>query len=84
MDISTNAALREMVLPALLPMVAVIVTGLLLGAKALAALVAGAIITAFMLAVTMANAGCVFSLPPSLLCYVWYVLTRCVVQWCMG
>jgi hypothetical protein len=56
-DISTRAALREMIYPALLPMVSVIVVGLLLGAKALAALIAGAIITSFMLAVTMANAG---------------------------
>lgn len=55
--IATRAALREMVAPALLPMVFVVVTGLLLGAKALAALVSGSIITAFMLAVTMANAG---------------------------
>jgi H(+)-translocating pyrophosphatase len=56
-DISTRAALREMIYPALLPMVSVVVVGLLLGAKALAALIAGAIITSFMLAVTMANAG---------------------------
>jgi K(+)-stimulated pyrophosphate-energized sodium pump len=55
--ISTRAALRQMIIPGLFPVVAPICVGLILGSKALAGLLIGAIITAFMLAVTMANAG---------------------------
>lgn len=56
-DISTKAALREMVVPGLLAVVAPIVTGLVLGAEALGGLLAGALVTGLMLAVMMANAG---------------------------
>eukprot|EP00698_Gefionella_okellyi_P020997 TRINITY_DN668_c0_g1_i1.p1 TRINITY_DN668_c0_g1~~TRINITY_DN668_c0_g1_i1.p1 ORF type:complete len:800 (-),score=198.32 TRINITY_DN668_c0_g1_i1:658-3057(-) len=56
-DISTRAALQEMVTPGLLPCFAPIIVGLILGSKALAAMIAGSIITSFMLAITMANAG---------------------------
>eukprot|EP00698_Gefionella_okellyi_P020998 TRINITY_DN668_c0_g1_i2.p1 TRINITY_DN668_c0_g1~~TRINITY_DN668_c0_g1_i2.p1 ORF type:complete len:805 (-),score=241.39 TRINITY_DN668_c0_g1_i2:137-2551(-) len=56
-SIATAAALRQMILPGMLPIVATISCGLLLGSKALAAMIAGMIITSFMLAVTMANAG---------------------------
>ena len=56
-DISTRAALREMILPGLLAIAAPIATGLLLGAAALAGLLVGATITGVLLAIMMANAG---------------------------
>ncbi|PKB64872.1 MAG: sodium-translocating pyrophosphatase [SAR202 cluster bacterium Io17-Chloro-G3] len=56
-DISTQGALREMVLPGLLAIIAPVFVGLLLGAEALGGLLIGAIGTGFLLAVTMANAG---------------------------
>jgi len=56
-DISTKAAIREMILPALLAVFTPIVVGLLLGAEALGGLLAGSIVTGFLLAVMMANAG---------------------------
>jgi K(+)-stimulated pyrophosphate-energized sodium pump len=56
-DISTRGALREMVLPGILAVLAPIVVGLLLGKEALAGLLIGAITAGFMIAVTMANAG---------------------------
>lgn len=56
-EISTQAALREMVIPGILAVVVPIAVGLLLGAKALAGLLIGATASGFMLAVMMANAG---------------------------
>ena len=56
-DISTQGALREMVLPGLLAVVAPVAMGLVLGAEALGGLLIGAIASGFLLAVTMANAG---------------------------
>lgn len=56
-DISTKAAIREMLLPGIIAIVAPILTGLLLGAAALAGLLAGATVTGVLLAVKMANAG---------------------------
>jgi K(+)-stimulated pyrophosphate-energized sodium pump len=56
-DISTKTAIREMMVPGLLAVVTPVVVGLLLGAEALGGLLAGAIVTGFMLAVMMANAG---------------------------
>ena len=56
-DISTQGALREMVLPGLLAVAAPVVVGGLIGAEALGGLLIGAIATGFLLAVTMANAG---------------------------
>jgi K(+)-stimulated pyrophosphate-energized sodium pump len=55
--ISTDAALREMVIPGLLAVVSPVVVGLVLGAEALGGLLAGAVVTGFLLAVFMANAG---------------------------
>ncbi len=58
-DISTTAALREMVLPALLAVVAPIAVGLIpgLGAEALGGLLAGALVTGFLMAIMMSNSG---------------------------
>ncbi len=55
--ISTESALREMILPGALAVIVPIVVGLLLGAEALAGLLIGAIASGFMLAVMMANSG---------------------------
>ncbi|MFP4045898.1 MAG: sodium-translocating pyrophosphatase [Candidatus Aenigmatarchaeota archaeon] len=56
-DISTRAALHEMVLPGALALISPVAVGLLLGPQALGGLLAGNIGTGFLLAVTMANAG---------------------------
>lgn len=56
-DISTTAALKEMILPGVLAILAPIVTGLILGKAALAGLLAGATVTGVLLAIKMANAG---------------------------
>jgi K(+)-stimulated pyrophosphate-energized sodium pump len=57
--ISTSAALRNMALPAALAVVTPIAVGLIpfLGPEALGGLLAGAIITGLLLAITLANAG---------------------------
>jgi K(+)-stimulated pyrophosphate-energized sodium pump len=55
--ISTQSALREMVLPGALAVLAPLAMGFLLGAEALAGLLIGAIASGFMLAVMMANSG---------------------------
>ena len=56
-DISTQGALREMLLPGLLAVIAPVAVGALIGPEALGGLLIGAIATGFLLAVTMANAG---------------------------
>lgn len=56
-EISTQAALREMVIPGVLAVVVPIAVGLILGKEALAGLLIGATSSGFMLAVMMANAG---------------------------
>lgn len=56
-DISTRAALREMILPGLLAVFFPIATGMLLGAAALGGLLAGSLVSGVMLALTMSNAG---------------------------
>ena len=55
--ISTNGAMREMVLPGLLAVAVPVVVGAVLGAEALGGLLIGAIATGFLLAIMMANAG---------------------------
>jgi K(+)-stimulated pyrophosphate-energized sodium pump len=55
--ISTESALREMVLPGALAVLAPLAMGFLLGAEALAGMLIGAIASGFMLAVMMANSG---------------------------
>ncbi|MBP2026961.1 K(+)-stimulated pyrophosphate-energized sodium pump [Acetoanaerobium pronyense] len=56
-DISTAAALREMVLPGVLAVLSPIVVGLLLGTEALGGLLGGALVTGVLMAIMMANAG---------------------------
>ena len=56
-DISTKAALREMVVPGVLAVTAPIVTGILLGYQGLAGLLAGSLVTGVLLAIFMSNAG---------------------------
>jgi len=56
-DISTKAALREMVLPGLLAVVSPIIVGLLLGKAALAGLLVGATVTGVLNAIQMSNSG---------------------------
>jgi K(+)-stimulated pyrophosphate-energized sodium pump len=56
-DISTRAALREMILPGVTAVAAPVVVGALLGVEALGGLLAGATVTGVLLALFMANAG---------------------------
>jgi K(+)-stimulated pyrophosphate-energized sodium pump len=56
-DISTKAALKEMVLPGVLTVLIPIVVGFVLGKYALAGFLVGAVSTGFLIAVMMANAG---------------------------
>jgi K(+)-stimulated pyrophosphate-energized sodium pump len=56
-DISTRSAIKEMVLPGLMAVVAPVVIGLLLGSEALAGMLAGALISGVCLAIMLANAG---------------------------
>ncbi len=55
--ISTQAALKEMLLPGIIAIVVPIVVGILLGSDALGGLLAGALATGVMMAIFMANAG---------------------------
>jgi K(+)-stimulated pyrophosphate-energized sodium pump len=56
-DISTKAALREMVGPGVVAVVAPVIVGLALGAEALGGLLAGSLVTGVLMALFMANAG---------------------------
>lgn len=56
-SISTHSALREMVLPGVLAVVAPIAIGIILGPEALGGLLVGSLAAGFLLAITMANAG---------------------------
>jgi K(+)-stimulated pyrophosphate-energized sodium pump len=55
--ISTQAALREMIVPGLSAIVLPVTVGAILGVKALGGLLAGATVTGVMMALFMANAG---------------------------
>lgn len=56
-DISTAAALKEMLVPGILAIVAPILIGVVLGPEALGGLLAGALVSGVVLAIMMANSG---------------------------
>jgi K(+)-stimulated pyrophosphate-energized sodium pump len=56
-DISTKAALREMIAPGLLAVISPILVGYLFGTGALGGLLAGALCSGIMMAISMANSG---------------------------
>lgn len=56
-DISTVAALREMILPGLVAVLSPVIVGLVLGKEALGGLLGGATVTGVLMALMMANAG---------------------------
>jgi len=56
-SISTAAAIREMIVPGLSAVVIPVLVGFTLGKEALAGVLAGSIVTGFMMAVMMANTG---------------------------
>jgi K(+)-stimulated pyrophosphate-energized sodium pump len=56
-DIATSAALKKMILPGVIAVSAPPLVGFLLGAEALGGMLAGALLTAVLLALKMANAG---------------------------
>ncbi len=56
-DISTQAALKEMVIPGIMAVVVPVLIGLLLGTEALGGLLGGALVTGVLMAIFMSNAG---------------------------
>ncbi|PZC47042.1 MAG: K(+)-stimulated pyrophosphate-energized sodium pump [Chloroflexi bacterium] len=56
-DMSTKSALREMVIPGLIAVLVPLAVGFVLGPEALGGLLVGAIISGFMMALTMSTAG---------------------------
>ena len=56
-EISTRSAIREMVAPGLIAVLAPVLTGFLLGVSGLGGLLAGALVTGVLMALMMANAG---------------------------
>ncbi|WP_027631570.1 sodium-translocating pyrophosphatase [Clostridium hydrogeniformans] len=56
-EISTAAALREMILPGVIAIVVPILVGILFGAEALGGLIGGAVVTGVLVAILMSNAG---------------------------
>jgi len=59
-DIVTKAALQNMILPSVLAIAAPLIVGLLLGLKALGALLIGVILSGLLMALFMANAGAIW------------------------
>ena len=55
--ISTTAALKEMLVPGIMAVVAPLAVGLILGSTALAGLLAGSLVSGVMMAMFMSNAG---------------------------
>ena len=56
-DISTGAALKEMIIPGLMAIAAPLLVGFILGSEALAGMLGGALSAGVLLAIMMANAG---------------------------
>ena len=56
-DISTAAALKEMIVPGLMAVLAPVAVGFLLGPQALGGMLGGSIVTGVMMAIFMSNAG---------------------------
>ncbi|WMI81038.1 sodium-translocating pyrophosphatase [Anaerotignum sp. MB30-C6] len=56
-EISTTAALKEMMVPGIMAVAAPLVVGLLLGTSALGGLLAGSLVTGVLMAIFMSNAG---------------------------
>lgn len=56
-EISTGAALKEMVIPGLLAIISPVLVGIFLGPEALGGLLGGSIVTGVMMAIFMSNAG---------------------------
>ena len=56
-SISTRAALKEMIVPGVLAVLAPLATGFLLGAEALGGLLAGSLVSGVMMAIFMSNSG---------------------------
>lgn len=56
-DISTRAAIREMIVPGLMAVIVPVAFGYVLGSVALGGLIAGSLISGVMLAISMANSG---------------------------
>ena len=56
-DISTKAALREMIIPGVMAVVAPNIIGFLLGTEAVGGMLAGSLVTGVMMAIFMSNAG---------------------------
>ncbi len=56
-DISTKAAIREMIVPGLLAIIAPLLVGIVLGPEALGGMLAGALCAGVLMAIMMANAG---------------------------
>ncbi len=56
-DICTKSSLKEMILPAALGIIAPIIVGLILGPNGVVGMLAGALISGFVLAVMMSNSG---------------------------
>lgn len=55
--ISTEAALKEMILPGILAIIVPLFVGLLFGAQALAGLIGGGVVTGVLMAIMMSNSG---------------------------
>jgi len=56
-DISTAAAIKQMILPGLIAVFVPVIVGMVLGTEALGGLLAGALVTGVLMAIMMANAG---------------------------
>jgi K(+)-stimulated pyrophosphate-energized sodium pump len=56
-DIATAAAIKEMTLPGIIAVTSPVIVGLLLGSEALGGLLAGALVSGVLLAISMANSG---------------------------